>query len=187
MRGINDPQRGKTMPSTSQYERSIRDERPSPQADAKAVPGRRELHFASLDDVLGDAEKLVSSPMTRTLGNWPLDRLLTHVAMAMETSIDGISFAAPRYMRLLARLGKRRILQHGLSPGFKLPRDREAGAYPEAQSLQEALARLRRAVERMRTEKATASHPAFGRLTHEEWVQFHLRHAELHLSFAVLS
>jgi hypothetical protein len=31
----------------------------------------------------------------------------------------------------------------------------------------------------------TARHPVLGKLTHEEWTQLHLRHAELHLSFAV--
>jgi hypothetical protein len=89
-------------------------------------------------------------------------------------------------MRLFGRLMKRRLLKRGLRPGFKLPKDREAAAYPAVASPQEALDILRQAV-RLRHEKATAIHPLFGKLTHEEWTQLHLRHAELHLSFAVLS
>lgn len=37
--------------------------------DTKTVQGRRELKFQSFDEVLADAEKLVSSPNTKTLGN----------------------------------------------------------------------------------------------------------------------
>jgi hypothetical protein len=33
--------------------------------------------------------------------------------------------------------------------------------------------------------RACRQRPAFGALTHEQWVQLHLRHAELHLSFVV--
>jgi len=29
------------------------------------------------------------------------------------------------------------------------------------------------------------SHPLFGKLSREEWNRFHLRHAELHMSFLV--
>jgi len=187
MPNINDPERSKGMAATIPPERSSRNERSSLSVDTRTVRGRRELHFTSLEAVLADAEKLVSSPTTRTLGNWPLGQLLTHVAMAMNRSIDGISFRAPWYLRLFGRLMKRRLLKRGLRPGFKLPRDREAAAYPAVASPQEALALLRQAVGRLRNEKATAIHPLFGRLTHEEWTQLHLRHAELHLSFAVLS
>ena len=117
-------------------------------------------------------------------------RMLISHAMkysSMNRSIDGISFKAPWYMRLFGRFVKRRFLKRGLPPGFKLPKDTEAAAYPAVASPQEALAILHQAVARLRNEKATVPHPVFGRLTHEEWTQFHLRHAELHLSFAVLS
>jgi hypothetical protein len=175
------------MASTIPGELSPQNERPSQSVDTRTVRGRRQLHFTSLDEVVADAEQLASSPTTRMLGNWPLGQLLAHLAMAMNRSIDGISFQAPWYLRLFGRLVKRRVLKRGLTPGFKLPKDREAGAYPRVTSSQEALTIFRQAVARMRNEKATAIHPFFGRLTHEEWTQFHLRHAELHLSFAVLS
>jgi hypothetical protein len=175
------------MASTIPNELSSPNERSSGPVDTKTVRGRRELHFASLDEVVADAEKLVSSPTTRMLGNWLLGRLLTHLAMAMNRSIDGISLKAPWHMRLFGRFMKRRALERGLPAGFKLPKDTEVAAYPMVASPQEALAILRQAVGRLRNEKATALHPLFGRLTHEEWTQLHLRHAELHLSFAVLS
>jgi hypothetical protein len=153
--------------------------------DTKTVRGRRELTFGSFDEVLADAARLVASPHTRTLGNWPLGQLLTHLATAINRSIDGISARAPFLVRILARFRKGRVMSKGLPAGFKLPADREALAFPAPASTGEGLETLRAAVGRLRNERMTARHPVFGKLTHEEWARLHLRHAELHLSFAV--
>ena len=175
------------MPSVSPNDHLVRNEGSSSSVDSTTVQGRRRLHFTSLEEVVADAEQLVSCPTTRTLGNWPLSQLLAHLAVAMERSIDGIGFKAAWYVRLYGRLIKRRALRDGVPPGIKLPKDREALAYPPVASPQQALDLLRKAVGRLRHETATAIHPILGKLTHEEWTQLHLRHAELHLSFAVLS
>jgi len=153
--------------------------------DTKAVQGRRELHFRSFEEVLGDSEKLVSSPNLRMLGNWPLSQLLAHLATAINKSIDGISFKVGWSTRILGFFVKRHVLKHGMPAGFRLPKEAVAGAFPATPSPQEALKILRQAVERSKTERMTARHPVFGNLTHEEWTRFHLHHAELHLSFAI--
>lgn len=153
--------------------------------DYKAVAVRRALRFQTLDDVAADAESLVASPGTKMLGNWSLSHLLMHLTTAINGSLDGISARAPWYVRLAAPLIKRRILSKGMQPGFKLPKKLEPEFFPTAESPQEALAALRAAIARTRCERMTARHPIFGQLTHDEWTQLHLRHAELHLSFAV--
>ena len=153
--------------------------------DPKTVQGRRELTFSSFDDLIADAEKLVSSPHTRTLGNWPLSRLLAHLAMMMNGSMDGFSFKAPWYIRAILFFIKGRFLRNRLSPGITLSKDGETVLYPPVSSPQDALEMLRRAAARTEAQRMSAPHPAFGALTHEQWVQLHLRHAELHLSFAL--
>jgi hypothetical protein len=153
--------------------------------DTKTVQGRRELDFGSLDEVHADAERLVASPNTRMLGNWPLSQLLTHLATAINGSIDGTSAKAAWFIRLIGPFLKRRILRNGMSPGFKLPKDVEVGFYPAAASPQAGLEQFWRAVGRLQNERMTARHPILGKMTHEEWTRLHLRHAELHLSFAV--
>jgi len=153
--------------------------------DTATVQGRRKLTFRSFDEVLADAERLVSSPNTKILGNWPLSQLLTHLATGINSSIDGISAKAPWFLRLIGPFVKRRIMKNGMSPGFKLPKGRETAAFPAASSPQEALGKLRAAVGRLKQERMTARHPFFGKLTHEEWTRLHLRHAEMHLGFAV--
>ena len=153
--------------------------------NSKSIRDRRSLRFSCLNDVIADAERLVASPNPRTLGNWPLDQLLTHLAIGINGSLDGISGKAPLFIRLVGPLIKRRVFQHGLSPGFRLPKKLEAVAFPAGASPQQALEQLRAAVQRTDIETMTVIHPVFDRLTHDEWLQFHLRHAELHLSFAI--
>jgi hypothetical protein len=155
--------------------------------DTRAVQGRRKLCFTSLDQVIADAEKLVNSSSTRILGNWPLPRLLAHLAKAVNDSIDGISAKAPLIIRLIGPFLKGRILTKGVPAGRQLPKSAEASFFPEVGSPQEAFEKMRAAVSRTRMERMMAKHPVFGRMSHEEWLQFHLRHAELHLSFALPS
>jgi Protein of unknown function (DUF1569) len=152
--------------------------------DTKHVPGRRKLHFASLDAMLAEAERLVASPQTKMLGNWPLSQLLVHLTLAMNSSIDGISARAPWFIRLLGPVIKRRVLARGMSPGFKLPASAEAEFFPPAGSTSDALEKFRAAVDRVKRERMTAVHPIMGRITHDEWLALHLRHAELHFGFA---
>ena len=153
--------------------------------DSRTVMQRRNLKFESFDEMVVDAENLVASPNIVMLGHWPLSRLLTHLTIAINCSIDGISAKAPWFVRLIGPLIKRRILSKGMSAGFKLPKDAEDRFFPAGSSNEDALQQLRQAVARLQHEKMAARHPVFGRLTHDEWTKLHLRHAELHLSFAV--
>ena len=150
-----------------------------------STPGRRELAFTSLDDIVADAQHLVAAPQIQMLGNWPLEKLLAHLAIAINGSFDGISAQAPLLVRLFGRLFKRRILTKQMRAGLKLPRRVETDFYPDVASPQAALGDLQAAVARTKNERMTAAHPILGKLTHDEWTQLHLRHAELHLSFAV--
>jgi hypothetical protein len=149
------------------------------------LPDRRQLAFKSLDDIVADARRLVADPQTKMLGNWPLERLLAHLTIAINSSIDGISVKGPWLFRLIGPLLKRRFLTKGMRAGFKLPREAEPAFYPEVASPRAALDGLETAVARTRGERMTARHPILGKLTHDEWTQLHLRHAELHLSFAM--
>lgn len=150
-----------------------------------SAPRRRELTFTSLDEIIADAQALVAAPQTTMLGNWPVEKLLKHLAIAINGSVDGISVRAPWFVRFVGRLWKRRILTKPMRAGFKLPHRVEPDFYPDVASPQAALGDLKAAVARTRTERMTAAHPVLGKLSHDEWTQLHLRHAELHLSFAM--
>ncbi len=148
------------------------------------TPVRRTVRYASFDDVLADAERLVRAEAATT-GNWSLDQILGHLAVGMERSIEGIPSRLPWYVRLIGRyVVKSKILKHGMNPGFKLPSEAEKALVPSAGGdATAALERLRRAVGRLRSDPIRFPHPVFGPMSLAEWDRLHLRHAELHLSF----
>ena len=154
--------------------------------NSKTVQGRRSLEFKTLDEIVADAQRLVAAvPDTQTLGNWSLAHLLSHLAMTVNSSIDGFQVKAPFFIRLIVPFFKKGALRNKMEPGIKLPNSAEAVAYPDSASPQIALEQLRKAIARTKQERMEAVHPAFGNMTHDEWVLLHLRHSEMHLSFAV--
>lgn len=152
--------------------------------NTKNVTGRRELHFNNFDELLADVEQLAAGEV-RTLGNWSFAQVLLHLARALDSAIDGAPFSFPAPIQwLMSLLMKKRFLTKPMTPGFKLPA--KAGRLiPEESSLAEALEVFRTAIERSKNETNRARHGGFGKLTREESDQFHLRHAEMHLSFMV--
>ena len=155
--------------------------------NTKQVAERREIRFESLDDLLADAEKLASGEV-RTVGNWTLGQILEHLAQAMISSIDGTDMKFPWLMKKIIRLfvNKDKMLNKTVPAGFKIPKKGEPQFSPSPDvSTEDGLASLRAAVQRCQTEEARAEHPVFGELSREQWDKFQLRHAELHLSFAI--
>lgn len=148
------------------------------------VAGRREVAYESLDDVLMDAEKLVASPNTKMLGNWTLGQVLAHLAASLHLSIDGSDHRPPWYIRLVGPFLKRIVLRK-MSAGFQLPKPVADKVIPsEPVTPQEGLRLLQEAVKRFRADTTRKPHSVFGKMTGAQWHQLHLRHAELHMSFA---
>lgn len=152
--------------------------------NTKRVVGRRTLRFATLDDVVCDAERLAGMPH-RQLGNYTLGQICAHLAQPMGYCLDGFPVRAPWLLRTLGPLMKKRVITQPMSPGIRMPARFQAIFTPPDASTQEGLAALRDAVARLKSEPKRHPSPVFGTLTREEWDQFHCRHAELHLSFIV--
>lgn len=147
--------------------------------NTKKVSGRRDVHYASLDELLDDAQRLTNTEVN-TLGNWSQGQIYEHLARALDTSIDGVDFSFPAPARwMMSLLMKKKFLYREIPAGFKVT----GKVLPEATSLEEGLASLERAVARQKQETDRAIHPGFGKLSNEEWEAFHLRHAEMHMSF----
>lgn len=151
----------------------------------KSVQDRRPVRYQSLDDLLADARQLASSEV-EMLGNWSLGQILKHLAAAYEGSIDGLDVKVPWLMKVMAKLlMKKKFLEDAVPPGFKITgANRKVLVAPDSISTDEGLAALEKAVERLKTETTRANHPVFDRLSVDEWNAFHLRHAEMHMSFA---
>jgi hypothetical protein len=150
--------------------------------DTKQVANRRQVNYQSLADVLADAERL-SSGRVRTLGNWSAGQIFQHLANAMNGSIDGLPGTFPWYVRIIARLFKKKLINNPMPAGLKVPSDLAEKVMPEPTSTELGLANLRTAITRLEREPKRAPSPIFGPLTKEEYNQLHLNHAKLHLSF----
>jgi hypothetical protein len=149
--------------------------------DTKKVAGRRQVRYESFDDLLADAQQLASSEV-RTLGNWSQGQIYEHLTRSLNSSIDGVGFSFPLPMRLVMSLVlKRRFLTKGLPAGFQA----KERFVPEEIPLEPALAALEAAIARQEREPQRVKHPGFGNIGKEGWDLFHLRHAEMHMSFLV--
>jgi hypothetical protein len=149
--------------------------------NTKKVEGRRKVRYSSLDEFLQEAERL-SQADVRMLGNWSQGQIYGHLARTMDGSIDGMNFLMPAPVRfLMSFLMKRKFLYGALPAGFKSAPE----FVPDGTSLEVELAALRKAVARQNEEPNRVLHPAFGNIGKEGWINCHLRHAELHLSFLV--
>jgi len=82
-----------------------------------------------------------------------------------------------------ARLIRARLLTKGLPAGRRLPNVPGGAFGTDPISSDEALASLTQAYARLASTPPIRPHPLLGPLTHDEAIQLHLRHAELHLSF----
>lgn len=149
---------------------------------------RRNLRFATIDDVLADMDRIVAAEragMLRCTGNWAAGQVFSHVAAWIQYAYEGYPLSRQSWiLRLLLRWMLPSILKKGMPAGGRIPKA-PGGTYG-AESLPTAVAadRLRAALRRLANrEPALYDSPAFGRLSDEERIELNLRHAELHFSF----
>lgn len=152
--------------------------------DTSKIRGRRKLRFSSFEDVVEEAQRLQATPH-RQLGNWNLSMAVQHLANAINASIDGGTFRVKWYLKLIGPIFIKPVLIKGPFPaGFRLPRSAAARLVSKPDvNFDAALQSFQQAVERFRRERPNNPHPVAGKLNTQQWEQFHLRHAELHMSF----
>ena len=157
--------------------------------NTKTAP-RRELSFhctGCLKEELARVEAAHAAGTLTHTGNWTAGENLDHIALVWEFAFDGPPAGArvPFLIRLAGPLMKRWFTTGKTLPaGFKIP---QSAAYMEPRqgvAFDVALARLRRVLDRLdRGERMEQRSPAFGAMSHDEWLRLHLGHAQLHLGF----
>jgi len=157
-----------------------------------AAPARRKLRFETVDDAIREAERLADAErqgrLTR-VGNWSLGKTLGHLATWATFAHDGYppEVCPPLPIRLVIRLMRGRILRGGMSPGMRIGRIPEGTLGLDELPTEEGLNRYRTALRRLAASAPSGASPVFGKLTHDQWIQLNLRHAELHLGFQLPS
>ena len=149
--------------------------------NTKKVSGRRAVRYESLDELLADAERIAKSDV-ETLGNWSPGQVYAHLAKTMNCSIDGFDFSMPAPVRLMLTLFmKRKFFKKEIPAGFKST----ASFIPDQTTAEEGLKALQDSIVRLQNESKRAPHPGFGKISRDDWNDFHKRHAEMHMSFLV--
>ncbi len=121
----------------------------------------------------------------RTRGNWSTGQIYFHLAAAFEASIDGASPGYPRWVRLLIRPFRSIVTQICFPPWLPIPKAISSKlAPPDYADCTEQHGRLLLAIDRFAEHEGVfPPHPVLGPLTRTEWIGFHLRHSQHHLSF----
>lgn len=159
--------------------------------DTRKVADRRNLRYASIDDLLADIDRIVAAENAGTLshtGNWTAGQAMGHVAAWINYGYDGYPIKPPPFpISIILRFMGKRMLTKGMRPGVRIPGVPNGTLATEPLSTQDGAAQLRAALQRLKKgEPARFPSPAFGPMTEADRVQLNLRHAELHLSFLKL-
>jgi len=155
------------------------------------VTDRRAIRFGRMEDILRDVHglnrRVEDGATLRGAGNWTPAQVVDHVAKSIGFSIDGFPADAtpPLPLRFIGRMLRTSVLLKPTKAGITLKGKVAAALAPEPNvTWGQAVTRMTNVMSRIQKgERMTASSPMFGRYSHEEWNQFHCRHAELHLSF----
>ena len=150
---------------------------------------RRPLHFATVADALAEADRLAAADHCGLLeqrGNWTLGQALGHLATWANFAIDGYPPEVahlPLLVRVIGRLLRNRVIRGPMMSGMRIGRLPNGTLATDVLPTDEGLRRFRAAYERLAIATPIPSNPAFGPLTHQQWIDLNLRHAELHLGF----
>ena len=146
------------------------------------VTDRRSLRFGRMADLVADVDSLGVDVVAT--GNWNPGQIVDHVTKVIVFSLDGFEVPkAPLPLRLIGSLIKNATLNKPMKPGVKLP-GKFSFMLPGDVAWDDARRRLAEVVARFDGgERMTRPSPIFGELSHEQWIQLHCRHAEMHFSF----
>ena len=144
---------------------------------------RRELEYASLDELVADAERAVAEG-AETTGNWSKGQIFEHIATVIDMTVHGFPFKANFLLRFIGRnFLLPRFLKQGMPTGFKPSKNVAEKVMPDETDDQAALDHLRSAVEELKQLDHNIEHAFFGNLDPDTARAINRRHAELHMSF----
>ncbi|MDX2037551.1 MAG: DUF1569 domain-containing protein [Isosphaeraceae bacterium] len=148
------------------------------------TPGRRELQFRTLDEIMPEVDRLMASGYT-TLGRWDLARTCNHLSSSMVWAMEGFPVQIPWIVRMtIGKLIKKQILSSGkMKEGVKIPESMTPQPDLDDRAEAEALRAAIRLFQDNPTKRAPS--PIFGVMTNEENDLLQRIHAAHHLSFLI--
>lgn len=155
---------------------------------SRHVEGFRTLRFSSLADVKREADRIAEAERAGRLvrrGNWTAGQTFNHIATWINFALDGYpkQLRPPWLIKVLMRMQKKRFLRGPMPRGVRIPGVEGGTLGTEDVPLEEGLAKLHAALDRLERTPPQGPNPVFGMMTHEEWKTANIRHAELHLGY----
>lgn len=148
----------------------------------------RTLRFETLDDVLAEARKIAAQPDAPSRGNWTPAQNLWHVGRFLQAGIEGFPAKVPFLFKLLGPLFKNRALTKGFNPGIKLPQQAAVHMVaPASTTMDEGIGMIETWIAKAKADGFLPTNPMLGKMTTDQWVALHCRHAEMHFGLIELS
>ncbi len=148
------------------------------------VAARRRIDLRTFEAVLEEARSLADKGYEKA-GQWSLAQVCRHLAGAIHAQIDGLETKVSLPERLIARFFIKDAIfrSRRIRAGVAAPQEIDSPADGDEMT---AIAELKIAIDRLlKHEGFSHPHPYFGKLTNEQWREYHLIHASHHLGFLV--
>ena len=148
----------------------------------------RELRFETLDDLIAEARRIAAQPDTTTRGSWTLAQNIWHVGRFIQAGVEGYPAKVPFILKLIGPLFKKKFTTKGFSPGvIKLPSQAaEHVVAPADTTIEQAMDMIETAVQGAKEKGFLPKNPMMGKMTQQEWIALHCRHAEMHFGLIEL-
>ncbi len=148
------------------------------------------VRFRNTNDLKEYLARIVESEH-KNLGKWTTAQIFYHLAAAFEASVDAAPLAPgfPRIVRWIVRPCRRFVTHVRFPLWLPIPASIRFKLEPSPNAeFAEQYSRLLDAIVQFEMHTgAMPPHPVLGKLTPTEWLGFHLRHCEHHLSFIELA
>ncbi len=157
--------------------------------NTKSAP-RRALSLSSAADVLAELDRIEAAHRAGTLnvtGNWTPGTILNHLAVWINFAFDGYppDLRTPWIIKFIMGFRRKAMIDRvgQFSPGVRIPGLADGTLGTEPASFEQGLVAARAAWKRLQASAPTHPSPLFGPMTHQQWLNLNLAHANLHLSF----
>lgn len=145
------------------------------------------MKFRTIDDIR-ERVQLIEPDNHKTLGKWSAAQNFFHLAGALEATVTSRPAGSPGVTRKVAKPIRWFITRVRFPPFVPIPDSvRSLLEPPEDADFATQKLRLLTTIDRFRDfDGELPPHPVLGPLTRDEWIGFHLRHCQRHLSFIAL-
>ena len=147
----------------------------------------RILKFSTLDDILTESHRIAALPEVTSRGSWTPAQNIWHVGRFIKAGVEGYPTKVPWFLKLVGPLMKKQFTTKGFKPGIKLPSQAaDHMVAPSDTTIERAIEMISCAVEGANEKGFLPKNPMMGKMTQQEWIDLHCRHAEMHFGLIEL-